>query len=89
MLVKKKVSIKVKEPRQCFSNKSSDNEMVGGEMSDDKCGFCKLHYNSKKSIEKWDWIQCKSCLVWYHEICVGITKDQKLFICGKCKKRFY
>lgn len=51
--------------------------------NEDLCGFCHLSYYSKESYVKGAWIQCQSCTVWYHDVCVG-AQGRKQFICGKC-----
>lgn len=34
-----------------------------------------------------DMRQCLKCQKWYHEICVGLTKDdEEQFICPECNK---
>lgn len=31
-----------------------------------------------------DMRECGVCRKWYHELCVGLTKDDKDFICSNC-----
>ena len=34
--------------------------------------------------EEEDMRRCGSCGVWYHEDCVGLTKDDESFVCPEC-----
>ncbi|GAB1599251.1 uncharacterized protein LOC115225210 [Argonauta hians] len=34
--------------------------------------------------EQEDMRRCESCGVWYHEDCVGLTKDDETFVCPEC-----
>ena len=49
------------------------------------CDGCKVKPTAKR---KYDQIQCTFCMVWYHETCVGIKKDDPIgiWVCPKCRK---
>ncbi|MEW8547186.1 MAG: GDSL-type esterase/lipase family protein, partial [Candidatus Thiodiazotropha sp.] len=48
------------------------------------CDTCKIKPRSKKQH---DMIRCSLCMVWYHEQCVGIQKDEPvgLWLCTSCR----
>ena len=49
------------------------------------CESCKVKPTAKT---KYDQIQCIFCMCWYHEMCVGIKKDDPIGIwfCSTCRK---
>ena len=49
------------------------------------CESCKVKPTGNK---KYDQIQCIVCMCWYHEMCVGIKKDDAIGIwfCSPCRK---
>ena len=48
------------------------------------CNSCKVKSGQKK---KYDMIQCSACMNWYHEMCVGISKNDPigLWFCLACR----
>ena len=48
------------------------------------CNSCKVKSGQKK---KYDMFQCSACMNWYHEMCVGISKNDSigLWFCLACK----
>ena len=48
------------------------------------CDVCKVKSTTKK---KYDEIRCSFCMEWYHELCVGIKKDDPigLWVCLVCR----
>ena len=48
------------------------------------CDNCKIKPSHKK---KYDMIQCSACMIWYHETCVGISKNDPigLWFCPTCR----
>ena len=46
---------------------------------------CKINPKSKKNF---DMIQCSMCMIWYHEKCVGISKNEPigLWLCLTCRE---
>ena len=64
-------------------NNSESNTMKGQKGT--KCGdSCKLNQKTKKNI---DMIQCSFCMSWYHDLCMGIKKDEPvgIWLCPNCR----
>ena len=50
-----------------------------------KCGVsCKLNQKTNENI---DMIQCSFCMSWYHDLCMGIKKDEPvgIWLCSNCR----
>ena len=74
------------EPVQPQINKDKNvSENQGSNKSNQCCDSCKVKPSSKK---KYDMIRCTFCMQWYHEICVGIRKDDPIgiWVCLNCRK---
>ncbi|KAJ8724447.1 hypothetical protein PYW08_015921 [Mythimna loreyi] len=64
------------------TKKKTQNKKRINEKEDDTeewyCYAC--HENTKLDMR-----QCKLCMKWYHEECVGLSKDDEDFICSSCE----
>ena len=58
---------------------------IENDKSSKCCDTCKVKSRSKK---QYDMIRCSLCMVWYHERCVGILKDEPvgIWLCTSCRK---
>ena len=58
---------------------------IENDKSSKCCDTCKVKSRSKK---QYDMIRCSLCMVWYHEQCVGIQKDEPvgIWLCTSCRK---
>ena len=50
-----------------------------------KCGVCDEEYE-EETLEEELWIECNSCLSWFHGDCVGVfsTNIPEVFVCNFC-----
>lgn len=69
----KKKNTKEPERKQIKKMNNKEND----ETEDWYCHAC--HENQKLDMR-----QCNDCKKWYHEDCVGLTKDDSEFICSSC-----
>ena len=72
------------ENQQTAMNSESKDECKFSKNDTKCCESCKVKPKSKK---KYDMIQCSACMVWHHEICVGLSKDDLvgLWFCPVCR----
>ena len=66
--------------KNTVQNKSSKNK-----LSDQKC--CDTYAVKPKSKKKLDQIQCSSCMSWFHEQCMGLSKTEPVGVwsCLSCR----
>ena len=62
-----------------------EENVCENENVETKCGVCNEEYE-EKTVEEEVWIQCDSCLLWFHTHCVSIKPDAipDTFLCGSC-----
>ena len=80
-ILKQKVDSGNKPPKSTCEN----NDETKSNKKDSKCcDTCKVKPSYKK---KYDMIQCSECMIWYHETCVGISKNEPvgLLFCPACR----
>ena len=79
--LKQKVESGNKPPQ---SSCESKDETKSNKKDSKCCHTCKVKPTYKK---KYDMIQCSACMIWYHEICVGISKNEPvgLWFCPACR----
>ena len=55
------------------------------EAQNDRCGVCREEYEEETPEEEL-WIECSTCMLWFHADCVGInpSKIPEVFICQCC-----
>ena len=66
--------------KNSVQNKSSKNK-----LSDQKCcDTCTIKPKSKKKLDQ---IQCSSCMLWFHEQCMGLSKTEPVGVwsCLSCR----
>ena len=73
----KEVASHDKDPPECSSKENTKNLTVCTES-------CNIKPNSKKQYAM---TRCALCMVWFHDTCVGIGKDEPigLWMCPKCR----
>ena len=79
--LKQKVDSENKPPQStCVSN----DETKSNKKDSKCCDTCKVKPTYKK---KYDMIQCSACMIWYHETCAGISKNDPvgLWFCPACR----
>ena len=79
--LKQKVDSGNKTPNSTCDSK---DETKSNKKDNKCCDTCKVKPTSKK---KYDMIQCSACMVWHHETCVGISKNEPvgLWFCPACR----
>ena len=79
--LKQTVQSENKSPQKTHENK---DETKSNKRASKCCDTCKVKPSSKK---KYDMIQCSACMLWYHETCVGISKDDPvgIWFCPACR----
>ena len=68
-------------------NKADDEQIActpNYQKSAKCCESCKFSQKHKKKVEM---IQCCFCMLWYHQLCVGIGKDDPIgiWVCLNCR----
>ncbi|XP_067009677.1 uncharacterized protein [Anabrus simplex] len=76
---------RLKKKLRLERQKQEERLLKEREDADRKCGFCERDFSMPCSAQFASKVQCQSCLVWYHEVCVGATSAAE-FTCGKCRK---
>ena len=79
--LKQKVESGNKPPQSICESK---DETKSNKKDNKCCDTCKVKPTYKK---KYDMIQCSACMIWYHETCVGISKNEPvgLWFCPACR----
>jgi hypothetical protein len=47
------------------------------------CGIC-FRENDATGQTLVNWIQCETCYIWYHDVCVNTDQIDDIFVCGFC-----
>ena len=68
-------------------NKNAKTKKVNNENTKEIklcCDSCQINPNARK---QYDMIRCALCIIWFHEKCVGIGKDEPvdLWVCETCR----
>ena len=74
------------ESKNKESTHGDNNETISQNKNTKCCDICQVKPSSKR---KYDINICSKCALWFHEVCVGIAKDEPvgIWLCKTCRDR--